>query len=88
MTPYTDGVFSNITVIGPIKTGSSTSNANYGHAFDARRRTALSLFNSVLVGFPRGIRFNQPSVLAQYGLVAVYWPTTYSLHPLRLLHIT
>ncbi|HRD80822.1 MAG: hypothetical protein IAE84_03990 [Saprospiraceae bacterium] len=66
VTPYTDGVFSNMTVVGPIKTGSSTSNANYGHAFDARRRTALSLFNSVLVGFPRGIRFNQPSVLAQY----------------------
>jgi len=66
VTPYTDGVFSNITVVGPIKTGSTTSNANYAHAFDARRRTALSLFNSVLVGFPRGIRFNQPSVLAQY----------------------
>lgn len=66
VTPYTDGVFSNITVVGPIKTGGTTSNANYGHAFDARRRTALSLFNSVLVGFPRGIRFNQPSVLAQY----------------------
>ncbi len=64
--PYTDGVFSNITVIGPIKTGGTTGNANYAHAFDARRRTALSLFNSVLVGFPRGIRFNQPSVLANY----------------------
>jgi hypothetical protein len=64
--PYTDGVFSNITVVGPIKTGTSTGNANYGHAFDARRRTGLSLFNSVLLGFPRGIRFNQPSVLANY----------------------
>jgi hypothetical protein len=64
--PYTDGVFSNITVVGPIKTGTSTGNANYGHALDARRRTSLSLFNSVLVGFPRGIRFNQPSVLANY----------------------
>ncbi len=64
--PYTDGVFSNMTIIGPIKTGSSTANANYAHAYDARRRTALSLFNSILVGFPRGIRFNQPSVLANY----------------------
>lgn len=64
--PYTDGVFSNMTIIGPIKTGSTVSNANYAHAYDARRRTALSLFNSILVGFPRGIRFNQPSVLANY----------------------
>lgn len=64
--PYTDGVFSNITVIGPIKTGTSTSNANYAHAIDLRRRTSLSIFNSVFAGFPRGVRMNQPSVLAQY----------------------
>jgi hypothetical protein len=64
--PYTDGVFSNITVIGPIKAGTSTSNANYAHAIDLRRRTSLSIFNSVFAGFPRGVRMNQPSVLAQY----------------------
>lgn len=64
--PYTNGVFSNITVIGPIKTGTSTSNANYAHAIDLRRRTSLSIFNSVFAGFPRGVRMNQPSVLAQY----------------------
>lgn len=64
--PYTTGTFSNVTVIGPIKTGSSTSNANYGHGLDLRRRTAVSIANSVFVGFPRGIRMNQPSVLAQY----------------------
>jgi len=64
--PYTTGVFSNITVVGPIKTGTSTGNANYAHAIDLRRRTAVSIFNSVFAGFPRGIRMNQPSVLAQY----------------------
>lgn len=64
--PYTTGVFSNITVIGPIKTGTSTGNANYAHAIDLRRRTAVSIFNSVFAGFPRGIRMNQPSVLSQY----------------------
>jgi hypothetical protein len=64
--PYTTGVFSNITVIGPIKTGSSVSNANFGHAIDARRRTALSIFNSVFTGFPIGVRFNQASVRANY----------------------
>jgi hypothetical protein len=64
--PYTTGTFSNITVIGPIKTGTSTSNANYAHSIDLRRRTAVSIFNSVFVGFPRGLRMNQPSVLANY----------------------
>lgn len=64
--PYTTGTFSNITVVGPIKTGSSTSNANYAHAIDLRRRTSVSIFNSVFTGFPSGIRMNQPSVVANY----------------------
>lgn len=64
--PYTTGTFSNITIIGPIKEGSSVSNGNYAHAIDLRRRTAVSIFNSVLTGFPRGLRMNQPSVYDQY----------------------
>lgn len=64
--PYTTGTFSNVTIIGPIRTGSSVSNGNYAHAMDMRRRTAISIFNTVLTGFPRGLRFNQPSVLGQY----------------------
>ncbi|MGK0638794.1 hypothetical protein [Schleiferia thermophila] len=64
--PYTAGVFSNVTIVGPINSGSSVSNANFQHAIDARRRTALSIFNSFLTGFPRGLRFNQPSVMTNY----------------------
>lgn len=64
--PYTTGTFSNVTVIGPIRTGSSVSNGNYAHAIDLRRRTAASIFNSVFTGFPRGLRMNQPSVYANY----------------------
>lgn len=64
--PYTTGTFSNMTIIGPIQTGTSTPNANFAHAIDLRRRTAVSMFNSVFTGYPRGIRMNQPSVLGQY----------------------
>ncbi len=64
--PYTNGVFSNITVIGPTGPAGNSISANYGFAADFRRRTALSVFNSVFVGFPRGIRFNQASVLNQF----------------------
>ncbi len=65
--PYTTGTFSNVTVIGPIKTGNSVSNGNYAHAMDLRRRTAISIFNSVFTGFPIGLRMNQPSVYSQYA---------------------
>ncbi|MCH8557227.1 MAG: hypothetical protein LAT84_05375 [Balneolia bacterium] len=64
--PYTTGTFSNVTVIGPIRQGSSISNGNYAHAIDLRRRTSVSIFNSVFTGFPRGLRMNQPSVLENY----------------------
>ncbi len=66
--PYTTGVLSNLTILGPIAPVSPANpiSANYAHAADLRRRVALSVFNSVFVGFPRGIRFNQASVLSQY----------------------
>jgi hypothetical protein len=66
--PYTTGTFSNITVLGPIKTGNAVSNGNYAHAMDLRRRTAVSIFNSVFSGFPVGLRMNQPSVYNQYAV--------------------
>lgn len=65
--PYTTGTFSNFTVYGPISPESSSISANYQHAIDLRRRTAVTLANSVFTGFPRGVRFNQPSVTAQYA---------------------
>lgn len=64
--PYTTGTFSNITGIGPIKTGTSISNGNFQHAIDLRRRTAVSILNSVFTGMPLGVRMNQASVVAQY----------------------
>lgn len=63
---YTTGTFSNVTVYGPIdRTGRSLS-ANNVHSMDLRRRNATSIFNSVIGGFPTGLRMNQSSVYAQY----------------------
>lgn len=64
--PYTTGTISNFTVLGPIVTGSTTSNANYGHGIDLRRRTSISITNTYVGGFPRGIRMNQASVVSNY----------------------
>lgn len=68
VTPYTTGTFSNITIVGPIKSGNRVSNSNFAHAIDLRRRTAISIFNSVFTGYPVGIRMNQPSVYNQYAV--------------------
>ncbi len=65
--PYTTATFSNLTIIGPIRTGSSISNGNYGHAVDLRRRVSASIFNSVFTGFPLGLRMNQPSVYENFA---------------------
>lgn len=66
-TLLTTGVFSNITGIGPRLTNSQSINGNYQHALDLRRRTALTIANSVFVGMPRGLRMNQQSVYDNYN---------------------
>jgi hypothetical protein len=63
----TEGVITNLTAIGPRLTNSQVINANYQHAVDMRRRTALTIANSVFVGMPRGIRMNQQSVYDNYN---------------------
>lgn len=64
--PYTTGTFSNVTCIGHRAPSGNSANGNYQHALDLRRRTAVRITNSVFIGWSRGLRFNQPSVLAQY----------------------
>ncbi|MES2618390.1 MAG: hypothetical protein V4613_10950 [Bacteroidota bacterium] len=61
-TPKTSGVFSNITVLGPnydsTKASSSTLSGNFQHAMHLRRNTELSIFNSVISGFPIGLNLD------------------------------
>ncbi|MEO5601667.1 MAG: hypothetical protein ABIR06_12145, partial [Cyclobacteriaceae bacterium] len=63
---YTTGTFSNITVYGPLDRIGRSLSANNVHAIDMRRRTAVSIFNSVLGGFPTGLRFNQNTSYGNY----------------------
>jgi hypothetical protein len=66
-TLLTTGVFSNFTCIGPKATDSQSINANYQHSLDLRRRTAVTIANSVFIGYPRGLRMNQQSVYDNYA---------------------
>lgn len=65
-TLLTTGVFSNFTCIGPRLASNQTVSSNYQHSLDLRRRTAVTIANSVFVGYPRGIRMNQQSVVDNY----------------------
>jgi hypothetical protein len=66
-TLLTEGVFSNFTCVGPKATNAQSINANYQHSIDLRRRTAVTIANSVFIGYPRGIRMNQQSVYDNYS---------------------
>ena len=69
-TPFTSPVYSNITVVGPVGdlswtagSGPNTYNAKFLTAAQIRRNSRLSLYNSVLLGWPRGIEMtNQNTV--------------------------
>ncbi len=63
--PYTTAIFSNITSIGPLAdtswspsaTGSGEKNysRNFGAAVQLRRNSRVSIFNSLIIGWPRAI---------------------------------
>ncbi len=57
---YTRGIFSNITVLGPrdFNSPSRTISANYQNTIHIRRRTSISIFNSVFAGFRIGLRLD------------------------------
>lgn len=55
-TPNTAAVFSNFTIVGPAETTTSTIDAKYGWAFRLRRNTTESVFNTIVLGYKRGLR--------------------------------
>ena len=52
--PQTSAVFSNMTVIGPRASLTNTGNSNFRRAMHTRRNSAVSIFNSVIMGWPIG----------------------------------
>ncbi len=62
----TQGVFSNITVYGPRDYNRSIS-GSYTRAVHIRRRSAVSIFNSVITGFNQGIQFDDAGTGTNYA---------------------
>jgi hypothetical protein len=54
-TPFTSGVFSNVTIIGPKKTNDVNIQDNFQNAAHLRRNNKLKIYNSVFTGYPNGI---------------------------------
>lgn len=55
LAPQTGAVFSNITSIGPLATLQNNGSSLYLAGAQIRRNSAISIFNSVFVGWPTGI---------------------------------
>ncbi len=53
--PQTSATFSNITIIGPRATLTNVGNSNFRRAMHLRRNSAISIFNSVIMGYPTGL---------------------------------
>ncbi|MDB5203271.1 MAG: hypothetical protein JWQ27_2680 [Ferruginibacter sp.] len=54
-TPKTSAIFSNITAIGPRATLNNVGNSLYRGGAQIRRNSALSLFNTIIMGWPEAI---------------------------------
>jgi hypothetical protein len=53
--PQTSAVWSNVTMIGPRATTSNVGNSLFRNGAQIRRNSAISLFNSVMMGWPTGL---------------------------------
>ncbi len=56
--PKTTAIFSNITAIGPKATLTNFGSTLFRGATHIRRNTAISIFNSIIMGWPRGIEID------------------------------
>jgi hypothetical protein len=83
-TPQTSAVFSNMTLIGPKATATTIVNSNYLGGTQIRRNSSISLFNSIIAGWPQGLMIDAskgiptdnnitgaaPSLLVQNNIIA------------------
>lgn len=53
--PYTQPIFSNVTVVGPVTDAGNTINSNYKRGAHLRRNSRCSIYNSVIMGYPTGL---------------------------------
>lgn len=55
LTPYTQSVFANVTLIGPKKSKETAIQTQFQHAAQLRRNSMISIYNSFMTGYPNGL---------------------------------
>lgn len=55
LVPQTSAVFSNMTVVGPKMTATTNVNSYFVWGAQIRRNSTISIFNSVIMGYPNGL---------------------------------
>jgi len=65
-TPKTAPVFSNITILGPVFDSTKSLSGNYQHAMHLRRNCEVSIFNSIITGFPIGLNIDGSATLSNF----------------------
>ena len=60
--PQTKAVFSNMTVVGPRQSANNKGNSLFLAAAQIRRNSSLSIFNSIFIGWPRGLLIDASKV--------------------------
>ncbi|MEZ5046100.1 MAG: hypothetical protein R2831_03830 [Chitinophagaceae bacterium] len=59
--PYTAATFSNITACGPLATATTTIDPNHKRGAHIRRNSRLSIYNSIFMGYPVGLKIDGDS---------------------------
>ncbi|MGY6562968.1 MAG: hypothetical protein ACXITV_12775 [Luteibaculaceae bacterium] len=54
-TPFTSGVFANVTAVGPIREFGTAISAQYQNGAHLRRSNQLKVYNTVITGMPTGV---------------------------------
>ena len=70
--PETGAIFSNVSIVGPLKASTTTINGFFQHAAQIRRNSSISTFNSIFTGFPDGIYIDDTKVTTPGSTTANY----------------
>jgi hypothetical protein len=59
--PYTSCVFSNMTLVGPKFNANTVADVNFRNGAHIRKNSRMSLFNSIVMGWPNGLKIDGDS---------------------------
>jgi hypothetical protein len=71
--PLTHAVISNFTIVGPMQTLGTTVHTNYKRAAHLRRNTSTSVYNTLLMGYPTGLKIDNQATADNANSGLLQW---------------